>query len=425
MARGGVVRDDAVMSATTRAASAELQDLGPGFQRRVLGVLALGQILGGLGTGATLALGALLITEVSGNSALSGMASTMNTLGAALVAIPLARLAQHRGRRVSLTTGALVAILGAAVIVVASTLNVLPALLVGMGLLGAGTALNLQSRFAATDAAAASTRARDLSLVVWSTTVGAVVSPNLFGPGEAIGRALGLPPFTGGFVIALCAQCLGAAVYFVGLRPDPLAVALARGGSVANRPDPAGGFTLLRTVPAARRAVLVVALSHAVMVSVMSTTPVHLTSHGATLSVVGLTISLHVAGMYALSPGFGWLADTIGRVSTVLLGQGLLVAALVLTWLGSDQHGFVLAALVLLGLGWSASTVAGSTMVTESVAAHDRPGLQGTSDLVMNLCGAAGGALAGPVLAAVGFSGLGVAAMLLVALTTASALRGR
>lgn len=154
MARGGVVRDDAVMSATTRAASAERQDPGPGFQQRVLTVLALGQILGGLGTGATLALGALLITEVSGNSALSGMASTMNTLGAALVAIPLARLAQRRGRRVSLTTGAIVAVLGAAVIVVASTLNVLPVLLVGMGLLGAGTALNLQSRFAATDAAA-------------------------------------------------------------------------------------------------------------------------------------------------------------------------------------------------------------------------------------------------------------------------------
>ena len=388
-------------------------------------MLALGQVLGGLGTGATLALGALLVTDVSGNSALSGLASTMNTLGAAVVAIPLARLAQRRGRRVSLAAGALVAIAGAAVIVVAATLHVLPLLLLGMGLLGAGTALNLQSRFAATDAAAPRTRARDLSLVVWSTTVGAVVGPNLFGPGEAIGTALGLPRFTGGFVIALCAQALGAVVYLVGLRPDPLAVALARTGTATDRPSPAGGLSLLRTVPAARRAVLTVGLSHAVMVAVMSMTPVHLTTHGATLSAVGLTISLHVAGMYALSPVFGWLADTIGRVGTVLLGQGLLVAALLLTWLGSDQHGFVLAALVLLGLGWSASTVAGSTMVTESVAAHDRPGLQGTSDLVMNLCGAVGGALAGPVLAAVGFSGLGAAAMLLVALTTATALRGR
>ncbi|RKQ35386.1 MFS transporter [Kocuria tytonis] len=412
------------MSETTAASTAP-PDPGPGFQRRVLTVLAAGQILGGLGTGATLALGALLVTEVSGSSAVSGMASTMNTLGAALVAIPLARLAQRRGRRISLTTGALVAIVGAAVIVAAATLHVFPVLLAGMGLLGAGTALNLQSRFAATDVAAPPTRARDLSLVVWSTTVGSVVGPNLFGPGEAIGRALGLPQFTGGFVIAICAQCVGAAVYFVGLRPDPLKVALARGGAVTGRPSPSGGLVLLRTVPAARRAVLVVALSHAVMVSVMSMTPVHLTTHGATLSVVGLTISLHVAGMYALSPVFGWLADSIGRAATVLLGQALLAAALVLTWWGSEHHPVVIAALILLGLGWSASTVAGSTMVTESVAAHERPGLQGTSDLVMNLCGAAGGALAGPVLAVVGFSGLGAVALLLLGAVVTTALRSR
>ena len=292
-----------------------------------------------------------------------------------------------------------------------------------MGLLGSGTALNLQSRFAATDAASPRTRARDLSLVVWSTTVGAVTGPNLFGPGEAVGHALGLPQFTGGFVIAMCAQALGALVYLVGLRPDPLAVALARHGTAADRLRPTGGLALLRTVPAARRAVLTVGLSHAVMVAVMSMAPVHLTTHGATLSVVGLTISLHVAGMYALSPVFGWLADAIGRSGTVLLGQALFAAALALTWLGAEHQHMVLAALILLGLGWSASTVAGSTMVTESVAAHDRPGLQGTSDLVMNLCGAAGGALAGPVLALVGFSGLGVAALLLVLVTTTTTLR--
>ncbi|GED00051.1 MFS transporter [Kocuria varians] len=395
------------------------------LQRKVLSVLALGQVMSGLGTGATLALGALLVTEVSGNSSLSGLAATMNTLGAALLAVPLTRLARRRGRRLSLTSGALVAILGAAVILVAASAGVFLLLLTGMGLLGAGTALNLQSRFAATDIAPARTRARDLSLIVWSTTVGSVVGPNLFGPSESLGRALGLPEFTGGFVIAMCAQALGALIYFVGLRPDPLQTALSRGGSVANRPSPAGGLALLRTVPAARRAVLVVGISHAVMVSVMSMTPVHLTTHGATLTVVGLTMSLHVAGMYALSPVFGWLADRTGRATTVLVGQVLLAAALLLTWWGAESQPLVLTALILLGLGWSASTVSSSTMVTESVAAHDRPALQGTSDLVMNLCGAAGGALAGPMLGLVGFSGLGAGALVLVATTTVLALRSR
>ncbi|MFI7483549.1 MFS transporter [Kocuria sp. M1R5S2] len=385
------------------------------LQRRVVRVLALGQVLGGLGVGASLALGALLVTEVSGSSAWSGMAATMNTLGAALLAVPLARLAQARGRRISLSTGAFTAMTGAAITVCAAVLASFPVLLVGLGLLGAGSALNLQSRFAATDLAADDSRARDLSLVVWSTTIGAVLGPNLFEPGEVVGRALGLPPLTGGFVIALVAQAVGALVYLTALRPDPLLLAVADGQAAgAAPPSRSGGLAVLRSSSLARRAVLTVALSHGVMVALMSMTPVHLTQHGASLSIVGLTISLHVAGMYALAPVFGWLADRIGRRPVVLLGQGLLVTALVLSWLGSGSHAFVTVSLVLLGLGWSASTVAGSTLVAESVPPAEAPRLQGVSDLFMNLAGATGGALAGPVLAFAGFEGLSAALMVLV-----------
>lgn len=163
-------------------------------QRRVVKVLVAGQILGGIGMGATLSLGALLAAELSGSSAWSGMAATMSTLGAALVAVPLARLAQARGRRVSLSTGALTAGTGAVLAITAVTVNSFPLLLLALMLLGAGSATNLQARFAATDLANPRFRARDLSLVVWSTTIGAVLGPNLFGPGEVVGAALGLPP---------------------------------------------------------------------------------------------------------------------------------------------------------------------------------------------------------------------------------------
>ncbi|GGG53067.1 MFS transporter [Kocuria dechangensis] len=391
------------------------------LQRRVVRVLALGQVLGGLGVGASLALGALLVTDVSGSSAWSGMAATMNTLGAALLAVPLARLAQARGRRISLSTGALTAMAGAAVTIGAAVLGSFPLLLLGLALLGAGSALNLQSRFAATDLAQDDTRARDLSLVVWSTTIGAVLGPNLFEPGEVIGRALGLPELTGGFVIAFVAQAVGALVYLTALRSDPLLLAVADGESAGRgRPSPAGGLAVLRGSSRARRAVLTVALSHAVMVALMSMTPVHLTDHGASLSIVGLTISLHVAGMYAVAPVFGWLADRAGRRATILLGQAMLAASLVLSWLGSSSHALVTVSLVLLGLGWSASTVAGSALVAEAVAPPERPKLQGVSDLFMNLAGAIGGALAGPVLALVGFDGLSAALLVLVAVVVLS-----
>ncbi|CAN7558907.1 MFS transporter [Arthrobacter sp. LjRoot14] len=385
------------------------------LQRRVVTVLVGGQILGGIGMGATLSLGSLLAAQLSGSNAWSGMAATMSTLGAALAAVPLARLAQARGRRVSLSTGALIAGAGAIVAITATALAVFPLLLLGLMLLGAGSAVNLQARFAATDLSLPGSRGRDLSIVVWSTTIGAVLGPNLFGPGEVVGAALGLPPLTGAFAFSVAAQLATAVVYATGLRPDPLLTAMASRVPDLEAPQPKSGLRILRSNPRARYAVAAVALSHATMVALMSMTPVHLRDHGASLTVVGLTISLHIAGMYGLSPVFGWMADKAGRLRTILLGQAMLLFSLVLAGFASDSGPAVTASLILLGLGWSASVVAGSALVAESAQVQDRPAIQGVSDLSMNAAAATGGALAGPVLAAVGYSGLGLISIALVA----------
>ncbi|MDQ6753624.1 MAG: MFS transporter [Actinomycetota bacterium] len=388
----------------------------PALQRGVVRVLVAGQILGGVGMGATLSLGALLAAQLSGSSAWSGMAATMSTLGAAAIAVPLARLAQARGRRISLASGSLVAAGGAILAITSAALALFPLLLLGLMLLGAGSATNLQARFAATDLASEKSRARDLSVVVWSTTIGAVLGPNLFDPGESVGAVLGLPPLTGAFTFTFLAQAAATVVYAVWLRPDPLLTALAgRAAADTAGPSRQGGWAILRTNGAARFAVAAIALSHASMVALMSMTPVHLRDHGATLTIIGLTISLHVAGMYGLSPVFGWLADRVGRLPTILAGQAMLLAALAFAWLGADSQVAVAAGLILLGLGWSASVVAGSALVAESVGVSQRAALQGSSDLAMNAAGAVGGALAGPMLAANGYSGLGLATMALVA----------
>lgn len=367
-----------------------------------------GQILGGLGMGASLSLGSLLAVQVSGSAAWSGMGATMNTLGAAAFAIPLARLAMRRGRRFSLALGALMSGTGAAVAIASAAGSTFPGLLIGLALLGAGTAVNFQARFAATDHATAKTRGRDLSIVVWSTTIGAVAGPNLFEPGEALGRLLHLPSLTGAFAFTVVAQLLAAIVYIFGLRPAAQD-APSKAGQGARQ---ISGFAILRSNAKARFAVTAVALSHGTMVALMSMTPVHLHDHGASLSVVGLTISLHVAGMFALSPVFGWLSDRIGRTPVLLAGQGMLLTSLVLAWLAPDT--MVTPSLILLGLGWSASIVSGSALLTDTLTPGERPGVQGVSDLIMNLTGAACGALSGPALAIIGFSGLGAVASSLV-----------
>lgn len=395
-------------------------------QRRTVSVLIAGQIVSGLGVGAAVSMGALLVAAVTGSEAWSGMAATMNTLGAALFAIPLALLARRRGRRISLTTGALIAALGALAITGSAIVGSSFLLLLSMAVMGVGSALNFQARFAATDLATDATRGRDLSLVVWSTTIGAVIGPNLAEPSDALGRAVGLPELTGGFVIAAAAQLLGALLYAIALRPDPLLLALGPHRVVTAGPGrrAAGGLTILRGNRAARSAVLAVGLSHAVMVALMGMTPIHLMGHGADLRIVGITISLHVAGMFGLSPVFGLLTDRIGGRAVVLGGQMMFVAALLLAALGAQSNALVTLALVLLGLGWSAANVAGSTMLSGAVPTAQRPALQGTSDLLMNLAGATGGALAGLILVGIGFDGLALCLLVPVAVVVLDQVAG-
>src|SRR6478609_5554066 len=381
-------------------------DLGR-LRRRTLGLLAAGQILGGLGTGAALSVGALAAYDLAGET-WSGMAATMSTLGAAALAIPLARLADRHGRRISLSTAAIVAAVGLGLCVLGVALSLVIVLFLGLAAAGAATAAALQSRFAATDLAAPATRGRDLSLVVWSTTIGAVIGPNLAEPGEQLGLALGLPPLSGVFVFAVVAQLLAAASYALFLRPDPLVVSRElRLSSLPATGDVRAATEARHGNPAlVRVAIVAVSLSHATMVALMAMTPVHLVQGGATLSIVGLTLSLHIAGMFALSPVFGILSDRVGRIPTILLGQAMLICAAVITALGSDMHEAVIAGLILLGLGWSASTVAGSALLSDAAPPADRVRLQGRGDLAMNLAGALGGALFGPVLALVGYTGL-------------------
>ena len=377
-------------------------------------VLISGQALAGVGMGATLSAGALLVTQVSGSEALSGMAATGTTVGAAIAAIPLAALAHRAGRAPSLATGALIAATGAGVGLLASVLVSFPLLIVALVMIGVGTAVNLQSRFAATDLSEPGSSGRDLALVVWATTVGAVLGPNLIAPADAFGLSLGLPELSGPFLFTIAAQVLAAAIYLVFLRPDPLKLAERIG-----RERDAAGLSNLVDIPkpdpsGVRTGMIALALSHATMVSVMAMTPVHLVQNGATLVIVGLTISLHVAGMFGLSPVFGWLADRVGREPIIAVGQVLLLVALLLTSFGADYQGAVMAGLILIGLGWSASTVAGSALIAESADPLRRTGIQGRADLLMSAAGAVGGAVAGPALAVLAYNGLALAAVVLV-----------
>ncbi len=400
------------------------------LQKRTIKVLTAGQVLSGFGLGSTLSIGSLLAAHLSGSPAWAGSAATFSTLGAASWAIPLARLAFARGRRVALATGAALAITGAVLVITSAIVEWFPLLLLALFLLGAGSAVGLQARFAATDLPSTRSTGRDLSVVVWATTFGAVIGPNMFGPGEIVGHALHLPPMTGPFLFTILSQIAATSVFWFGLRPDPLLVAKdLNAAKIKGKTSFATAIATLRKYPLAALAITSIALSHMVMVSVMSMTPIHMKGMGFDLVVVGFTISLHIAGMYAFSPIFGWLSDKIGRVQTVILGQSIYVAALAVAGFGQDSRLAVTIGLFLLGLGWSASTVGGAALLTATLPVEEKTNVQGLSDALMNLSGAFGGAVAGTILAAFMFLGLNLAALipvfLIVIFAAITSLRGR
>ncbi|KQP26072.1 MFS transporter [Aeromicrobium sp. Leaf289] len=392
------------------------------LQRRILRTLVAVQVVGGVGNGAGLAVGVLLLREVSGSSGWAGMSTVMLTLGAALATVPLATLAVRAGRRPALATGWFLGAVGAAVVVLGADADSLPLVLVGLFLCGVSTASNLQSRFAAVDRAEPRHVGRSLALVTWATTVGAVLGPNLIGPGTTTARALGVPDLAGPLVFSCVAFAVAGTVVLVLLRPDPLPPARRDGIDV---PVPRVRAALPHVRGETRTAVVTIALAHAVMVSVMALTPVHMQDHGAGVEVIGLTISLHIAGMYALSPVMGWLADRWGPARTILAGQLVLVAAVVVAGTSGTSEVRITVGLVLLGLGWSAATIAGAALLTRSTDPAVRPLVQGLGDLTMNLAGAAGGLLAGVLVAWQGFGTLNAVAGTLVVPVVLLVVAGR
>ncbi len=397
-------------------------------------VLVISQIVGTVGVGVAPSIGVLLAGEVTQNEAWAGLARTASTLGAALLGLPLGNLAARRGRRFALATGWWLAAVGAAILVPAAQWNLVAPLFVGLLLIGSGSAVSLQSRFAATDLAEPRHKARSLALIVWVGTIGSVLGPNLGAPGAIIGDATGLTIYASAFLIAAVCLALAGLIVFMVLRPDPLlllgaetraATGTAAGVAadsetrVRTAPKRRGSrfapiFAEIRTNPPARTAVIAILTAQIVMVSIMTMTPVHMVHQGGSVNLVGITISLHILGMYALAPLVGWITDRAGHRLAIWAGIGIFLVSLVFGAVWPDDTGWIIASLILLGVGWSFVNVAGSALFASTVSAEVRASSQGGVDALANLCGATAAFLAGPLLAVSSFAALSVLAMIVL-----------
>ena len=378
-------------------------------QRKVIRTLSAAQILNGVGTSGTVAAGSLLVTSISKSESLAGLAQTTTVLGAAMMALPLAKLTQKGGRRLSLMSGYSIGVIGAILAILGGTHKVLFLMLTGAFMVGAASASGYQARFAAIDLATPENRSKNLSLVVWGSTVGAVTGPNLMQPAGDFAHYLHLPRLVGPYFIAGTSLTLATIVIFFFLKPDPYLIANMSSDGVTQKKHETTRAALkhIREIPHALFAITAVGIGHLAMVSIMVMTPVHMAHVDVTLSVIGLVISVHVLGMYAFSPLVGALSDRLGRVRVIQIGVVILLAAAATAGLAPAMNAVQLGiGLFLLGLGWSCTLIAGSTLLSETVSVEMKPSSQGASDLVMNLMGAVGGAASGVIIGFLSFGWL-------------------
>lgn len=376
--------------------------------RKTMNIVIASQMFGGAGLAAGITVGALLAQDMFGTDGYAGVPTALFTLGSAGAALIVGRLSQRSGRRVGLAAGFLAGGIGAIGVVLAAVLNSIPLLLLSLLVYGAGSATNLQARYAGTDLALPTQRAKAISMAMVFTTFGAVAGPNLVNVTGDLATSLGAPALSGPFMLAAAAYLLAGFVLLIFLKPDPLLVAKAVASAEREKVSASSGVKSSDTSVAEsdgdKRGIIVGAsvmvLTQIVMIAIMTMTPVHMKHHGHGLGAVGMVIGIHVAAMYLPSLLTGVLVDKYGRkLMSYASGVTLLLAGLLAAFAPGDSMPMLILALALLGLGWNFGLISGTAAIVDATTPENRAKTQGTVDVFIALAGASGGALSGMVVA--------------------------
>ncbi|MDF2606747.1 MAG: ydeG [Bacillales bacterium] len=370
--------------------------------KRTLIVVSISQIFGGAGLAAGVTVGALLARQMLGTDAYAGIPSALLTLGSAVAALLVGRLSQAYGRRTGLSTGFMIGGIGAIGVIIAAIINSVSLLFASLLFYGAGSATNLQARYAGTDLANSKQRATAISIAMVFTTFGAVAGPNLVNEMGNFAKSIGVPSLAGPFILAAAAYILSCVVLFIMLRPDPLVIArsLETSNLLTNSKD---NLTTTEHTENKRGIVVgatIMIITQIVMVAIMTMTPVHMMHHGHSLGAVGMVIGFHIGSMYLPSLVTGVLVDKFGRVAmSIASGTTLLLAGLIAAFAPGDSFVMLVIALSLLGLGWNFGLISGTALIVDSTTTSTRAKTQGKVDVMIALSGAGGSAMSGLIVA--------------------------
>jgi MFS family permease len=335
--------------------------------------------VGAMSTGylAGVVVSTLAAREITGSALLAGVPAAVGTISTAVGTNTLGKRVVTKGRRWSLLVGMSTATAGGALAFTGVLTRSFTLLVLGMGVIGFGNAAAHLARYTAAELVEPHRRGSAVSMIVWASTIGAVVGPRLLDPSGDVAVSLGAVEYAGGYLATLVFMGTATLLCLTALRPDPSTLAIVDETIVASLDEAEAPFGR----PRVQMAVAAMVIGHFVMVLIMTATPIHVENSGFGLGTVGNIISAHTLGMFAFAPLVGRVTDRVGAIPMMWVGAGILVSSGVIAAVAPHDATTLLGwGLFLLGLGWNFGFVAGSTLLTVAVEPELRPVVQGKVD---------------------------------------------
>lgn len=404
--------EDSVLSGSHRPTKLII----PQFIKRNTILLALGQAMTNGSFQLLSILGSLVMFQLSGSIALTGLTYAVAALSGGLATTPAGAAMDTFGRRPILLIGFGLAFTGMVLCGTSIPLGSLLGYMIGISFFGFGNGIIRLVRVAAADMYPIALKGRGVSYVVFAGMFGSLLGPLLISPFEFIAETIGYTRLTLPWFAAACIILIGM-VGIILVKPDPkkIAITLAEHYSVNDEQmrekrshnDAQQPLTKLIRCRTVITALISVSMIHGNMSMIMGIMSIVLTMKSMLLGWIAIVATLHSLGMFIPSYFVGKLSDQYGRKRMLLIGSITSGFAFALT---SLYHILLIAAisLLLVGIGWSFSYVSSTTILADVTNPAERGKLTGFSDTISGVTSAAFSTLGGVLVALFGLESVGL-----------------
>lgn len=339
----------------------------------------------------------IVATELLGSESQAGLPATSVLFGRGLIAYPIGWLMDKLGRRLGISMGFGLSIIGMVICVFAILQGSFLLFCIGALLNGMGRGTGEQSRYAAADIAPPNKAATAVGWIVFAGTIGSIAGPWLLPLSERWAGKFDLPAMAGPFAVTGVLAAVSCLIIFLLLFPDPKTISqrLATLRPKSETPETMRTQREIFANPTVRLAVITLTISQLVMTLIMVVNPLHMRHMHYGLEEIAFVTMAHTLGMFALAGLTGWLVNRYGKLPMIFAGGGVLVLSAVLAPLARDVPSLAIA-LFLLGLGWNFGYVAGSALLASALSPGERGQTQGISETLVAFAAALGSYSTGP-----------------------------